>query len=112
MLTFHGALGAAACEEAKQIKAELLIHHGAEYPTIGADDVPAFKILLDGAGVKYELIAHPGPVRSFTVSTADEIGIASIKQQGSRREILAGDERAAYGEVGQLMRSRQLKSDS
>jgi hypothetical protein len=45
------------------------------------------------------------------VYTADEVGIADTIQQSSRREILARDERAAYGEVGQLMRDRQLKSD-
>jgi dienelactone hydrolase len=65
VLTFHVTPEAAASEEAKQIKAELLIDSGAGDPMIGADDVAAFKKLLDGAGAKYEFIARPGLVRSL-----------------------------------------------
>ncbi|MDZ4658556.1 MAG: dienelactone hydrolase family protein [Bythopirellula sp.] len=77
--TFHGALPVATADEAKQIKAELQINHGADDPMIGADAVAAFKKPLDEAGVKYEFIAYPGAVHSFTVPTADEVGIPGIK---------------------------------
>jgi dienelactone hydrolase len=79
VVTFHGALPVATPEEAKQIKAEVQINHGADDPMIGADAVAAFKRPLDEAGVKYEFIAYPGAVHSFTVPTADAVGIAGIK---------------------------------
>lgn len=79
IVTFHGALPAATPEEAKQIKAELQINHGADDPMIDADAVAAFKKPLDEAGIKYEFIAYPGAVHSFTVPTADEVGIPGIK---------------------------------
>jgi dienelactone hydrolase len=79
VVTFHGALPAATPEEAKQIKAELQVNHGADDPMIGADAVAAFKKPLDEAGVKYEFIAYPGAVHSFTVPGADKVGIEGIK---------------------------------
>lgn len=79
VVTFHGALPAATPEEAKQIKAELQVNHGADDPMIGPDAVAAFKKPLDEAGVKYEFIAYPGAVHSFTVPTADEVGMEGIK---------------------------------
>jgi dienelactone hydrolase len=77
--TFHGALPPAKPEEAKQIKAELQINHGADDPMIGPDAVAAFKKPLDEADVKYEFIAYPDAVHSFTVPTADEVGLPGIK---------------------------------
>ncbi len=79
VVTFHGALPAATSEEAKQIKGEILVCHGADDPMIGPDAVAAFKKALDDAGVKYEFVAYPGAVHSFTVPTADEVGIEGIK---------------------------------
>jgi dienelactone hydrolase len=77
--TFHGALPVATPEEAKQIKAELLVNHGADDPMIGPDAVAAFKKPLDEAGVKYEFIAYSGAVHSFTVPTADKVGNPGMK---------------------------------
>ncbi len=77
--TFHGALPAATPEEAKQIKAELQINHGADDPMIGANAVTAFKKPLDEAEVEYKFIAYPGAVHSFTVPNADEVGNPGIK---------------------------------
>jgi dienelactone hydrolase len=79
VVTFHGALPAATPEEAKQIKAELQINHGADDPMVNADAVAAFKKPLDEADVKYTFIAYPGAVHSFTVPTADKVGIEGIK---------------------------------
>ncbi len=79
VVTFHGALPAATPEETEQIKAELLICHGADDPMIGPDAVAAFKKPLDEADVKYEFVAYPGAVHSFTVPTADEVGMPGIK---------------------------------
>jgi dienelactone hydrolase len=79
VVTFHGALPAATPEEARQIKAKLQINHGADDPMIGPDAVAAFKKPLDDAGVKYDFIAYPGAVHSFTVPGADKVGIEGIK---------------------------------
>jgi dienelactone hydrolase len=77
--TFHGALPAATPEEAKQIKAELQINHGADDPMINAEAVAGFQKPLEEAEVKFKVINYPGAVHSFTVPTADEVGIEGIK---------------------------------
>jgi dienelactone hydrolase len=76
--TFHAALPAATPEEAKQIKAELQINHGADDPMVNADAVAAFKEPLKEVEVKYEVIQYPGAVHSFTVPTANKVGIPGI----------------------------------
>ncbi|TWU29677.1 dienelactone hydrolase family protein [Bythopirellula polymerisocia] len=79
VVTFHGALPAATLEEAKQIKAELLINHGADDTFVNEEAVANFKKSLDDAGVTYEFIAYPGAVHSFTVPNADSVGMPGIK---------------------------------
>lgn len=79
VVTFHGALPAATPEEAKRIKADLLINHGAEDTFVNADAVAKFRKALDEAGVTYEFIAYPGAVHSFTVPSADEKNMPGIK---------------------------------
>lgn len=69
--TFHAALPAPSPEQAKAIKARLLINHGADDSFIPADAISKFKEGLDAAKVKYEFVAYPGAVHSFTVKEAD-----------------------------------------
>lgn len=76
--TFHAALPAATAEEAKQIKAELQINHGADDPMVNAEAVAGFKKPLEETEVKYEVIQYPGAVHSFTVPGADKVGIPGI----------------------------------
>ncbi len=79
VVTFHGALPAATPTEAEQIKAELLINHGADDTFVDADAVAKFKKALDDAGVTYEFIAYPNAVHSFTVPSADRVGMSGMK---------------------------------
>jgi dienelactone hydrolase len=77
--TFHAALPAPKPEEAKAIKARLVICHGGADPFISADAIQAFKKALDAAGVKYEFISYPGVVHSFTAKGADAVGNPGMK---------------------------------
>ena len=70
--TFHAALPTPTDEEAKAIKARLLICHGADDPFIQKDSIDKFKAALDKAGVKYQFESFPGTVHSFTVPEADK----------------------------------------
>jgi dienelactone hydrolase len=76
--TFHAALPAATAEEAKQIKAELQINHGADDPMVNAEAVAGFKKPLEETEVKFEVIQYPGAVHSFTVPGAEKVGIPGI----------------------------------
>jgi dienelactone hydrolase len=77
--TFHAALPTPTPEEAKSIKAKLLINNGADDTFIGDKAIADFKAALDKAGVKYEFINYPGVVHSFTVPDADKANMKGMK---------------------------------
>src|SRR5438270_9232696 len=68
--TFHAALPAPTAEEAKAIKARVLVNHGADDKFIPDKAVADFKAALEGAGVKLQFVSFPGVVHSFTVPDA------------------------------------------
>jgi dienelactone hydrolase len=79
VVTFHAALPAATPSEAKQIKAGILVCHGADDSFIPPAAIQAFKQTLDQAQVKYTFIAYPGARHSFTVPEADKVGNPGMK---------------------------------
>lgn len=77
--TFHAALPKASEADAKAIKAKLLICHGAADFFIPPEAVKAFREALDSAKAKYEFVAYPDVVHSFTVPGADKHMIKGMK---------------------------------
>ena len=77
--TFHAALPAATDAEAEQIKPEILVCHGADDAFVPAEAIRAFRQALEKAEVRYEFISYPGARHSFTVPTADAVGIDGLK---------------------------------
>jgi dienelactone hydrolase len=77
--TFHAALPAPKPDEAKQIKATILVCHGADDKFIPEEAIKSFRDALDKAGVKYEFKSYPDTVHSFTVQGADKHNIAGMK---------------------------------
>lgn len=79
VVTFHAALPVPTAEEAKQIKAAILVCHGADDKFIPGQAIKAFRSALDQGGVKYEFVSYPDTVHSFTVPGADKHNIAGMK---------------------------------
>jgi dienelactone hydrolase len=79
VVSFHGALPVPTEDEVKQIKAAILVCHGADDKFIPAKVIDAFRQALDKGGVKYEFIAYPGAVHSFTVPNAESVGMPGLK---------------------------------
>jgi dienelactone hydrolase len=86
VVTFHAALPAPKAEEAKQIKATLLVCHGADDKFIPEQAIKSFRDALDKAGVKYEFVSYPDTVHSFTVPGADKHNIPGMKYNKSADE--------------------------
>ena len=78
-VTFHAALPVPSEEDAENIKARLLICHGAQDSLIPEETVRQFRAALDAAGADYEMIYYAGARHSFTVPNADDHGIEGIK---------------------------------
>lgn len=66
VVSFHGGLGTPTPDDAKKIKGEVLVCHGADDPAVPPAEVEAFHAEMKAAGVKNEFIAYPGAVHAFT----------------------------------------------
>jgi dienelactone hydrolase len=76
--TFHAALPTPTAEQAKAIKAKVVVAHGADDAFISKESIEKFKSALDEAGVKYRFDSYPGAVHSFTVKEADKKAIKGM----------------------------------
>jgi dienelactone hydrolase len=65
-VTFHGNLDTPHPEQAKNIKGEVLVNHGADDPFVTPDQVKAFTDEMRAAGVDWRLIKYGGAVHGFT----------------------------------------------
>lgn len=63
--SFHGDLSNPAPQDAKKIKAKVLILHGALDPHV-KDQVPGFQKEMDDAKIDYQFISYSGAVHAFT----------------------------------------------
>lgn len=66
VVSFHGGLDTPTPADAKNIKGQLLILHGADDPMVPPKEVAAFEKEMKDAKVKYQFISYPGAVHAFT----------------------------------------------
>ena len=65
VVSFHGGLTAPKPEDLKNIKAKILVLHGAEDPHIKPEEIKAFQDAMRQAGVDWQMIYYGGAVHSF-----------------------------------------------
>jgi dienelactone hydrolase len=70
VVSFHGGLPVPTDEEAKAIKAKVLICHGAADSFIKEETIQQVRGAYEKAGVDYELVYYGGALHSFTVPEA------------------------------------------
>jgi dienelactone hydrolase len=66
VVSFHGGLPALKPEDRKNIKAKILVLHGADDPHVSAAEVAAFQDGMRKSGADWQLIFYGGAVHSFT----------------------------------------------
>lgn len=66
VVSFHGGLTPLKPEEAKNIKAKILVLHGAEDPHIKLEEIAAFQESLKKAGADWQMVYYGGAVHSFS----------------------------------------------
>jgi dienelactone hydrolase len=79
VVTFHAALPTPSADEAKSVKARVLVCHGGADTFIPEEAIKAFRAALDQAGTQYEFVSYPGVVHSFTVPGADARNLNGMK---------------------------------
>jgi len=70
VVSFHGALATPNPEDAKNIKAKVLVFHGSDDPFVPQEAVLAFQNEMRKAGVDWQMVIFGGAVHSFTVPEA------------------------------------------
>lgn len=70
VVSFHGNLDTPNPGDAKNIKAKVLVLHGANDPLVPAEQVTAFETEMRQAAVDWQLVAYGGAVHGFTNSEA------------------------------------------
>ncbi|MFO0887868.1 MAG: dienelactone hydrolase family protein [Isosphaeraceae bacterium] len=76
--TFHGALPLPDAEQAKAIRAKVLICHGARDNFIPEETIHKVRAAFEEAGVDYEMVYYGGAVHSFTVPDANKVGMPGM----------------------------------
>lgn len=74
VVSFHGTLSTEHPAQPGQVKARVLVLHGAEDPFVTDEQVARFKSEMENAGVDYRFIAYAGAKHSFTNPDADRYG--------------------------------------
>jgi dienelactone hydrolase len=70
IVSFHGGLDSPTPADGKNIKAKVLILHGAADPFVPAKDIEAFTAELNNAKVDWQMISYSGAVHAFTIKEA------------------------------------------
>lgn len=109
VVSFHGGLDSPAPKDGKNIKAEILVCHGADDPFVPAKDIDAFKKELEDADVKYKMVVYPGAVHSFTQPMAgnDNSKGAAYNEDADKKSFAAM--KTFFGRV--LVAEKEVKSE-
>lgn len=79
VVSFHGALPVPDEKQAKQIKAGILICHGAADTFVPEEQAQKVRAALDQAGTDWQMVYYGGARHSFTNPDAGEYGVEGIK---------------------------------
>ncbi|GAB6060789.1 dienelactone hydrolase family protein [Desulfonatronum parangueonense] len=89
VVSFHGTLGTADPADARNIKAKVLVLHGADDPLVPDDQVQEFIDEMRDADVDWQMIHYGGAVHSFTDPYAEMPGTAEYHPVVARRAFSA-----------------------
>jgi len=78
VVSFHGGLETQRPAEPGQIKAKVLVCHGADDPFVPPAQVNAFAEEMTKAGADWQIISYGGTVHSFTNPNAASVGVPGI----------------------------------
>lgn len=87
IVSFHGGLDSPTPEDGKQIRAKILLCHGADDPFVPAKDIEALKAELNAADVDWQMNVYSGAVHSFTQPMAgnDNSAGAAYNEKADKR---------------------------
>jgi dienelactone hydrolase len=87
VVSFHGGLDSLRPADGRNIRAKVLVLHGADDPFVPAADIAAFQQELREAGVDWQMVYYSGAVHAFTQKEAgsDNSRGAAYNERADRR---------------------------
>ncbi len=78
VVSFHGGLPLPQPGEGKNIKARVLVLHGADDPFVKPQEIAAFEEAMRQSGADWQMILYGGAVHSFTNPEASKAGVTGV----------------------------------
>jgi len=78
VVSFHGGLQSPRPDDARSIKAKVLVCHGAADPLVPPAELAAFEEQMGKTDVDWQVHAYGGAVHGFTNPEADEAGVPAL----------------------------------
>lgn len=91
-ITFHGNLDTPNPDDAKQIKAPVLVLHGADDPAVPQEQVDGFVAEMKATDVDWQLVSYGNAVHSFTDPYANVPGRNEYHPEVAKRAFQAMDD--------------------
>lgn len=91
-VSFHGNLDTPNPADAQNIKAPILVLHGADDPTVPAEHIDAFVAEMTAAKVDWQFVSYGGAVHSFTNPLANVPGRNEYHPLAAARSFKAMDD--------------------
>ena len=87
VVSFHGGLDSPSPADGKNIKARVLVLHGADDPFTPKNEIAAMEKELKDAGVDYQLVYYSGAVHAFTqpMAGSDPSRGAAYQERADKR---------------------------
>ena len=83
IVSFHGSLLPPTDDQAKRVKAKILICHGAADPFAKEGAVQNYISAMERAGLDWQMIIYGGAKHSFTNPDADQVGMEALRYSKS-----------------------------
>jgi dienelactone hydrolase len=83
VVSFHGSLLPVQEDRVKQVKAIILILHGASDPLITVEQVQTYVSAMEASGLDWQMVFYGGAKHSFTNPGADKVGMDALRYSAS-----------------------------
>jgi dienelactone hydrolase len=83
VVSFHGSLLPVQEDQVKQVKAKILILHGASDPLIEEEQIQTYVSAMEASGLDWQMVFYGGAKHSFTNPDADKAGMDALGYSAS-----------------------------
>lgn len=99
VVSLHGGFVLPPTEQGKQVKARILICHGAADPMAKPGDVEQYIAAMEKSGLDWQLAMYGGAKHSFTNPDADKVGMAGLAYSKSADQRSWADMQVFFKEI-------------